>query len=166
MRPATHLCCTVDISAGGEGWNSYCVKLDAWHVVLEVTNFQLSQVFCKKLNEDYMSQKTQGTLHQELHCRATGLQDCTCLAEKNSVTSTMLLFSLYSLTQWGTQVHKMLSNVFMALSLTEATPGLNLKVANNTLMEKKQSWAMEKAHGQDCAQGFCTVFRRRLREGE
>lgn len=77
-----------------------------------------------------------------------------------------LLFSLYSLTQWGTQVHKMLSNVCMALSLTEATPGLNLNVENNTLVETKQSQAMEEGLVQDCAQEFCTVFKRGLGEGK
>lgn len=60
----------------------------------------------------------------------------------------------------------MLSNVFMALSLAEAMPGLNLNVVNSTLVETKQSWAMEEERAQDCAQEFCTVFRRVLGEGE
>lgn len=65
-----------------------------------------------------------------------------------------------------TQVHKMLSNVFMALSLTEATPGLSLNAVNNTLMGTKQSSATEEEDAENCAQEFCTMFRRGLGEGE
>lgn len=161
MRPAIHLCCIVDVSARGGGCSSYCVK---WHLVLEVTNFSvISSVLWEVGWRLQVSENPGHFTPKELHCRATGLQEHTCLAGRNLVVSTTLLFSLYSLTHWR---HKKLSNVFMALSLTEATPGLNLNVVNNTLVETKQSWAMEEEHVQDCAQEFCTVFRRGLGEEE
>lgn len=65
-----------------------------------------------------------------------------------------------SLIQSGTQVHKMLSGGFMALSLTEATPRLSLNSVNNTdkVGGAKQSWAMEEEeqHPEGCAQAIAS----------